>query len=150
VRESQVQLLSAEDVLKRVSLLKRVVRDLCSNHETRRKSKERMEELLVISRKFSSVEIQETINNLRRQITDCDRDIEACEKEVRAMGGVLKDSRRGLVYFHSEREKRRIYLVWDLRQADGISWHELDESFADRSPVEFPKGAIAKALDRPE
>ena len=144
------EIFSPADVLKRVPLLRRVVGDVVLDQENRRKSRERLEELVVISRKFSSFEIHETIATLRRQVSEYDAALEEYEREIRHLGGILKDPRRGLVYFYSKRGSRRIYLVWDYRQPDLVSWHELDESFADRSPVEFHEGAKASALDSPE
>ena len=139
-------LITAEDVRHRAPLLNRVVQDVVTCYDARRKAKERLEELVVISRQFSSCEIQETINNLRRQVHEYDQDMDAYDKEIRLLDGILRDARRGLVYFYSEREERRIFLVWDTSHPDSISWHELDESFADRTPVEIadPK---ASALD---
>ena len=123
---------SAEDVLKRRRLLVRIGRDIVDCFETRRKAKERHEELVVISRKFNSSEIQETINNLRRLVSERDRDMEELEKEVQLLGGFINDSQRGLIYFYSERDSRRVFLVWDPEHPSSVSWHELDESFADR------------------
>ena len=136
---------SPDEVLKRVPLLERVVRDVIDRYGSRRKSKERLEELVVISRQFSSCEIQETINNLRRQIGEYDQDMDSYDKEVRLLGGILRDARRGLVYFYSEKEGRRIFLVWDPAHPEAVSWHELDESFADRTPVEDLKTRRAAA-----
>ncbi len=141
---------SPEDVLKRAPMLKRVMSDVVTCSRQRRKKVERREELVVISRKFSSFEVQETINNLRTQITECKRDFEGYAREIQLLGGTLKDPERGLVYFNSRRDGRLILLVWDLRQPNTVSWHEIDESFADRNPVEFPKGAAASALEFPD
>ncbi|MBI4604764.1 MAG: DUF2203 family protein [Planctomycetes bacterium] len=146
----QPEALAAEDVLKRVPLLKRIVRDVVDTFETRRKRKERLEELTVISRKFCSSEIEETLNSLRREVNDCDRALETYEKETRDLGGIPKDPGRGLVYFYSYRDSRKIFLVWELRDPDILSWHELDESFSDRVPVEMPAGARASGSDFPE
>ncbi len=140
-------LVSAGDVLKRVPLLHRVIRDVVDCYSARRKAKERLEELVVISRQFSSCEIQETINNLRLLVNERDRDMETFDKEVRLLGGILRDARRGFVYFYSEREGRRVFLVWDPSHPESVSWHELDESFADRTPVEKAPDTKASALD---
>jgi len=135
-------------VLLRLPLLKHVAQDVIECHENRRKAKERLEELVVISRKFSSCEIQETINNLRRRIGEYDADMEGYEKEVRLLGGFLKDPRRGLVYFYSERDDRRIFLVWDLKQPEAVSWHELDECFADRTMMDLSGSDRRASADR--
>ena len=97
------EVLSLGDVLKRISLLKRIVRDVVDCYENFRKSKEFLDELVVIARKFSSLEIEETINRLRREVADSERALEAYEKEIRDLGGILKDRSRGLAYFYSER-----------------------------------------------
>jgi hypothetical protein len=144
----QPVVLSVEDVMKRLPLLKRVVRDIVDCYQHLKKSKERVEELTIISRKFSSCEIEETINSLRRESTECEQALEVYEKEARDLGGVLKDRNRGLTYFYSERGNRKIFLIWELREPDLLSWHELDETFSDRMPVEFSPGART-ALDYP-
>jgi hypothetical protein len=144
------EVLSLADVLKRVPLLKRVVRDVVESYESRRKAKEFLDELTVISMKFNSSEIDETIHSLQRQVAECDRTLQGYEKEVRDLGGILKDPGRGLAYFYSERDKRRIFLIWELREPDLLSWHELDETFSDRVPVEFSAGAPASAMDYTE
>lgn len=129
--------LTIEDVRKRIPLLARVIKDAVECFDSRRKAREFLEELRVISRKFSSAELEETMNSLRRQVNEGDHAIQEYEKEARDLGGVLKDMSRGLVYFTSERDGRRIFLIWELGRPDLISWHELDESFSDRVPVEL-------------
>ncbi len=140
-----------EEVLNRVSLLKRVVKDVVDAHERRRKAKELYQEFQVIARSIRSPEIDETINSLRAEIKDLDGQIDTLDKEIRELGGILKDPRKGLVYFYSERDARKIFLVWELYDPDLISWHELDETFSDRVPLESPPlGTSASAVERRE
>ena len=140
------EILSLEDVQKRIGLLKRIVRDVVDCFDRRKKSKEFLEELTIISRKFSSSEIEETMNTLRREVSEGDRSLESLEKEVQELGGKLKDPSRGLTYFYSDRDKRKIFLIWDLREPDLLTWHELDETFSDRVPVDLQEGAKASAV----
>ncbi len=136
--------------MKRLPLLRRIVRDVVDCYQHLKKSRERLEELLVISRKFSSWEIEETINSLQREVADCERSLDVYEKEARDLGAVLKDRNRGLTYFYSQRGNRKIFLIWELREPDLLSWHELDETFSDRMPVEFSPGPPAAAMDFPD
>ena len=129
---------SPEEVLGRVNLLKRIVRDVVEVYERRRKSKELHQEFLVISRTIRSQEIDETINTLRNELKDLDQQMDLYDKEIRNLGGILKDARKGLVYFYSERDGRKIFLVWELYEPDVISWHELDATFSDRMPLDSP------------
>lgn len=150
MKAEKVSFLSPEEVLRRSPLLRRVTRDVVERFEEKRRKQERLEELVVISRKFSSVEIHETINSLRNQIAECKRDLESYNREIQILGGTIRDPRRGLVYFNSRRDSRTILLVWDLQQPESVSWHEVDESFADRTPIAFSKGAATSALEIPE
>jgi len=149
VATRQPEILTIEDVKKRLPLLKRIVRDIVDCYQHLKKSRERLDELMVISRKFSSSEIEETINNLRREVLECERALDVYDKESRDLGGVVKDRNRGLAYFYSDRGNRKIFLIWELKEPDLLSWHELDETFADRLPVDFPEGARASAMDYP-
>ncbi len=135
------------EVLHRVSLLKRVVHDVVDIHEKRRKARDVYQEFQVIGRTIRSPEIDETINTLRAEIKEYDRHLEDFDKEIREMGGILKDPRKGLVYFYSERDGRKIFLVWELHDPDLISWHELDETFSDRMPLESPPLGTASSLE---
>ena len=151
VEPRQPEVLSLNDVLKRVPLLRRIVKDAVDCFEGRRKAKEFLEELSIISRKFSSSEIEETMNSLRREVIEKDRAVGAYEKEVRDLGGTLKDAGRGLAYFYSQRAGRRIFLIWELRDTEILCWHELDESFSDRVPVDMAGSARSSSgLDLPE
>ena len=135
--------LTLEQVQQRVPLLKRVVRDAAAVYESRRKSKELLEDFVVISKKFNSPEISETVSRLRRDIAQFDRDLDTYRNEVRSLGGVLRDEGQGLTYFAAEREEREIYLIWELDEPDLLSWHGREQTLSDRVPVEFPEGSQA-------
>ena len=137
------EILSLEDVWKRVPLLRRVARDVVDTYRARAKWKDFLDELTIIHRKFSSPEIVETMNRLRRDVVQADRNFEDYEKEVRSLGGVLKDSDKGLIYFHAKSDGRRIFLIWEIGEPELVSWHELDEDFSDRVPAQFPEGTEA-------
>jgi hypothetical protein len=139
---------SPEEVLTRSNLLKRIVRDVVDVYERRRKAKELHQEFLTISRSIRSPEIEETVNSLRSELKDLDRYLDAFDKEIRDLGGILKDARKGLVYFYSERDGRKIFLVWELYEPNIVSWHELDETFSDRIPLDNrPLGTSATNVE---
>jgi len=131
-----------------VPLLRRVLRDVVDCHTARRQAKEFLDELTVISKKFTSSEITETMNRLRREVVEADQAMDAYQKEIRNLGGFLKDPIKGLAYFYSERDGRKIFLNWELGEPDLVTWHELDESFSDRMPVdELSEDTEASLLD---
>ncbi len=139
---------SPEEVLNRVALLKRIVRDVVDVYERRQKVKGLHQEFLVISRSIRSQEIDETINTLRSELKELDRQMDFFDKEIRELGGILKDARKGLVYFYSERDSRKIFLVWELYDPDLISWHELEGTFSDRLPLDSPPLDASTTADR--
>ena len=144
----QKVLFKPEEVQGRVGLLKRIVRDIVDAYERRRKVKELHQEFVVITRTIRSPEIDETVNSLRSELKDLDHTLDLLDKEVRDLGGILKDARKGLVYFYSERDGRKIFLVWELYEPDLVSWHELDETFSDRMPLDSrPLGTSASSLE---
>ena len=144
------QVLTAEDVLNRAPLLSRIVRDFVDCYKSRRDNREFLDELSIISKKFNSPEIDETIYRLQREVAQFNRDMDAYEKEIHALGGVLKDRERGLIYFHSRRDGRKIYLIWDMNHTDVVSWHELGETYSDRILVDLDEDTAPAALDSPE
>jgi len=135
--------LSLEEVRRRMPLLKRVALDAMETYESRQKHREFLDELIVISKKFSSPEINETMGRLRREIVEFDRDMEGYDQEVQHLGGFLEDAAKGLAYFYSERDGREIYFVWDMSEPELVFWHGREESFSDRLPIEFPEGSQA-------
>ena len=144
------QVLTAEDVLNRAPLLERIVRDFVDCYRSRKKNREFLDELSIISKKFNSPEIDETVYRLQREVAQFNRDMDAFEKEVHTLGGVLKDRERGLIYFHSRRDGRKIYLIWDMNHPDVVSWHELGETYSDRVLVDLDEDAAPAAMDSPE
>ena len=142
--------LSVEEVVQRAPLLERIVRDFTECYERRKKNREFLDELSIIAKKFNSPEIDETMYRLQRDVAELNREMESYEREIRDLGGVLKDRERGLIYFYSVREERKIYLVWDHRHPQIVSWHELGETYSDRVPVESPQDAAAAAMDSPD
>lgn len=57
--------------------------------------------------------------------------------ELSAIGADLKDYRTGLIDFVGTHQGREVYLCWKLGDESVQSWHELEESFSSRRPVEL-------------
>ena len=149
-QHTEPDVVTTEEVLKRAPMLSRISRDVINCYEHRHKLKERLEEFVVISRKFNSPEIQETIESLRRKVSEDDTEMNVLEKEVCLLGGVLKEQRQGFIYFYTELNDHRVYLVWDPADCDMVYWHELDETYEDRTPLQFSDGPTPSAIDTTE
>jgi hypothetical protein len=56
--------------------------------------------------------------------------------EIVGLGVELKDPRRGLIDFPSNRGSRIVLLCWQLGEGDRVEWwHELETGFAGRTPL---------------
>lgn len=56
--------------------------------------------------------------------------------EVEQTGAIIKDFTAGLVDFPHEYDGRIVYLCWKLGEDDLSWWHEVDDGFAGRQPIE--------------
>ncbi len=56
--------------------------------------------------------------------------------EVEQTGAIIKDFAAGLVDFPHELEGRIVYLCWKLGEDDLGWWHEIEDGFAGRQPIE--------------
>ncbi len=56
---------------------------------------------------------------------------------IETFGCIVKDIDLGLVDFPSRREETAVYLCWKAGEPEVAFWHELDEGFQDRKPIDF-------------
>jgi len=59
-------------------------------------------------------------------------------KQIQDTGCVVKDLDQGLVDFPSLLEGEEIYLCWKLGEAHVDFWHNMEEGFAGRKPIDDP------------
>lgn len=59
--------------------------------------------------------------------------------ELERMGCLLKDLDQGLVDFYCKFEGRDIFLCWRLGESRIDAWHEIDEGFIGRKPLDIEK-----------
>lgn len=63
-------------------------------------------------------------------------EIEYHLKELAGVGAALKDMQFGTVDFPCMHEGRLVYLCWRPGESATVFWHEKDECFLDRRPVD--------------
>jgi hypothetical protein len=57
-------------------------------------------------------------------------------REIEEMGAVLKDPRKGLLDFYGHVDGKPVWLCWKYGEDAVGHYHELDEGFAGRKPIE--------------
>ncbi|MFN7065354.1 MAG: DUF2203 domain-containing protein [Aquificaceae bacterium] len=73
---------------------------------------------------------------LESQLRDLELDIKKLFQKIEALGGVIKGIEPILVDFLSFYQNRYIWLCWKEDEDTIRYWHELDEGFAGRKPIE--------------
>jgi len=56
--------------------------------------------------------------------------------EVERTGAIIKDFTAGLVDFPHEHDGRIVYLCWKMGEDELTWWHEIEDGFAGRQPIE--------------
>jgi hypothetical protein len=116
-----------ESANRALPLVRRIVADVVRTHGRACDLHRRLE-----TRKPRSVrdEIERDLNDVVEQLQDY-------VDELNAIGADLKDYRAGLIDFVGTHQGREVYLCWKLGDERVQSWHELEESFSNRRPVEL-------------
>jgi len=55
--------------------------------------------------------------------------------EIEALGGVLKDLKKGLVDFYAMRDGELVFLCWEEGEKNIAYWHSLENGYAGRQPL---------------
>ncbi len=74
---------------------------------------------------------------LKSHIEDLDTEIRRLFQKIEALGGVIKGIDPIIVDFLSFHQNRYIWLCWKEDEDTIMYWHELDEGFAGRKPIEL-------------
>lgn len=60
-------------------------------------------------------------------------------EDIQATGALIKDVNVGLVDFPAWRDGREVYLCWKYGEEEIAFWHEIEDGFAGRQPLDtFP------------
>ena len=56
--------------------------------------------------------------------------------QIQDMGVIIKDLDTGLLDFPALRNRHEVYLCWKFGEESVLFWHEIDDGFAGRQPLE--------------
>jgi hypothetical protein len=80
----------------------------------------------------TSQDLNEKVSVLNTTI----REMNLALKNVETLGCSPKSIEIGLVDFLSEYQGRHVYLCWRIGEIEVTHWHEMDEGFTNRKPVD--------------
>jgi hypothetical protein len=95
------------------------------------------EELYSILTKMEEEEDKLERLYMESQTKEIDAEIRRCFQKIEALGGVIKGMDPILIDFLSFYQNRYIWLCWKEDEDTILYWHELDEGFAGRKPIEL-------------
>jgi hypothetical protein len=76
------------------------------------------------------------VRELKRDLVDRVEKYQSCWREIEALGAVLKDPGAGLVDFYGHVDGKAVWLCWKFGEEAVAHYHDLDEGFAGRRPIE--------------
>ena len=72
---------------------------------------------------------------LSRMVKTFDR-LDALIHSIQDIGALIKDINTGLLDFPALKGGREVYLCWKYGEADIAYWHEIEDGFAGRQPID--------------
>ena len=114
-------------------LVRRIVADVVQTHERWREAVRAFELASLAARaEAPSAEAE----GYQRQAQRCAEDIAGFVRELEALGVELTSYDVGLVDFPARVGDRTVYLCWRLGEPEVRYWHEREDGFAGRRPIE--------------
>jgi hypothetical protein len=70
------------------------------------------------------------------EIADEAKEVARCVNEIHGLGAQVKDADEGLIDFPALRGAEEILLCWKLGEDEIAFWHDLEQGFAGRRPLD--------------
>ncbi len=116
-----------DDANRAVPLVRRIVADVVRTHGR----------ACELHRKLEVRQSRSVRDEIERDLNDVVEQLQDYVDELNAIGADLKDYRTGMIDFVGTHQGREVYLCWRLGDEHVQAWHELEESFSNRRPVEL-------------
>lgn len=127
-----MQLFTVDQANRMLPLVRRIVDDLVREHRLR---SEKLVELDLLGSGAIADLPDARATALEREIQSLTKEIDGFERELRALGILLKDPRMGLIDFPANLDGRRVLLCWHLGEPSVQYWHDENTGFAGRQPL---------------
>ncbi len=125
---------SPEEANRALPLVKRIVADIVERH--RAFSVTRAEYAKLQSQKVLEASQRSRKSELETTIKSSVSEMQGFVAELEALGISIKSFEEGLIDFPSNRDGREVCLCWKHGEDSVDFWHERDEGFAGRHPIE--------------
>jgi len=133
------KLISIEEANRMLPLLRKIVADITVNWEIiiyKRTELECLEKGMDTgSPSQSPSEREASIQGLKQELNSLIDRINSYIREVEDLGCFVEEFKRGIINFPSLYNGRKVFLCWKPDEPGVGHWHELDESFNDRTKI---------------
>lgn len=129
-----VKRFTRDEANRTLPLVRRIVQDIVDDYG-RWKERLGQYELAAAHQRSEEGESVEAVA-LRQEVDGIAQRINGYIAELEQVGCVLKGFDDGLVDFRGQLDGRDVWLCWRLGEADVGHWHEIDEGYRNRRPLE--------------
>ena len=120
---------SVDEANRALVLVKRIVEDVVAGYA-------RLVDLQEIIDSAHSGGVEDHAIGAQEEIVQVAERLQICAQEMEDVGADLKDWSLGIVDFPCRVGGQRICLCWQLGEPRVEFWHEADQGFAERQPIE--------------
>ena len=133
------KLIAIEEANRMLPLLRQIVKDIITNWELiifKRTTLESLEKGLgTDGAPLEPLERDVKIQQLKQELNYLIDRINNYIREIEELGCFVEEFKRGIINFPSLYNGRKVFLCWKPEEEAVRHWHELDETFNDRSPI---------------
>lgn len=141
------RILSLEEANKMLPLLERIDRDIMRVWSQIIQKRSELECLEKSSDSVQASQREDEVRDLKAELNRLIDRINGYIREVESLGCFVEEFKRGVINFPSLYIGRKVFLCWKPGDPQVMYWHELDESYNERSPIRDPRDFL---LTRPD
>lgn len=146
---TQSRVISLEEANHMLPLLGRIVTDITRAWDQIIQKRTELE-CLEKNPEHSRVEQREEIGDLKGELNRLIDRINGYIREVEELGCFVEEFKRGVINFPSLYVGRKVFLCWKPGDGEVRFWHELDESYSERTPIRDCRHFLVSRSDVPE
>ncbi len=129
------RILSLEEANRMLPLLEKIVRDIMVTWDEIIRKRTELECLEKNPDQATASECLEEAQDLKGELNRLIDRINSYIREVEQLGCFVEEFKRGIINFPSLYVGRKVFLCWKPGETEVEHWHELDESYNERSEI---------------
>jgi hypothetical protein len=131
-QRENIRFFTVDEANRALPLVRRIMADIVEENERLQELLPVLKEARLRARRYGP---DEQLDRLRREVAEISARLEGYLGELSHIGCLFKGP-QGLVDFYSTHEGRPVYLCWHYGEEEIRFWHELEDGFAGRRPLE--------------